>query len=72
MATTVLRPQSVPPLPHYIPANEDTRIPQAQLGWMRTTPRDTPIEEMKARLKEDGYVHVKRVIPRDDVLKMRE
>jgi hypothetical protein len=72
MTAEVLHPQLVPTLPNYLPANDKTEVPQAQLGWLRPTPRDTPISEMRARLDQDGYVLVKGVIPREDVLKMRE
>lgn len=43
-----------------------------QLGWLRPTPKDTPVEEMRKRLEEDGYLFVKRLIPRNDVLKVRK
>ncbi|KAI9714488.1 MAG: hypothetical protein M1820_000449 [Bogoriella megaspora] len=41
-------------------------------GWMMPTPIDTPIEEMRRRFDEHGYVWVKNIIPRDDVLDMRQ
>ncbi|KAL9109137.1 MAG: hypothetical protein Q9227_006228 [Pyrenula ochraceoflavens] len=47
------------------------RVEQPQLGWLRETSTDTPVEEMRRRLEEDGYVFVKGAIPRQDVLKMR-
>jgi hypothetical protein len=72
MAVDILNPQPAQSLPQYLPANDNTKIPKAQLGWLRPTSRATPISEMKARLEEDGYVFVKGVIPREDVLKMRE
>ncbi len=42
------------------------------VGWMRETARDTPLEEMRRRFDTDGYVLVKGLIPREDVLDMRE
>ncbi|KIW64175.1 hypothetical protein PV04_09128 [Phialophora macrospora] len=47
-------------------------IPRPTLGWLRETPADTPLEEIRRRLFEDEYVFVKGLLPRDDVLKMRE
>lgn len=42
------------------------------VGWLRETPIDTPLEEMRKRFNEDGYVFVKNVMPREDVLDMRQ
>ena len=42
------------------------------VGWMQETPIDTPMEEMRRRFDEDGYIFVKNVMPREDVLDMRE
>lgn len=42
------------------------------VGWMRTTPVNTPLEEMRRRFDEDGYIFCKNVMPRADVLGMRE
>ncbi|EXJ55643.1 hypothetical protein A1O7_08572 [Cladophialophora yegresii CBS 114405] len=47
-------------------------IPQPMLGWLRETPADTPLEEIRRRLFEDEYVFVKGLLPRDDVLRTRE
>jgi phytanoyl-CoA hydroxylase len=75
MAATVLSPLSQYPislpLPDNIQANQG-RVPQPQLGWLRPTSADTPIEEMRRRLGEDDYLFVKGLIPRPDVLQMRE
>ncbi|KAJ9639121.1 hypothetical protein H2204_004029 [Knufia peltigerae] len=46
-------------------------IPQSRLGWLRPTPADTPIEEIRRRLEEDEYVFVKGLLPREDVLETR-
>lgn len=43
-----------------------------QVGTLRPTPLDTPIEEARRRYEEDGYVFVKGLLPREDVLKARE
>src|ERR1700761_2450827 len=42
------------------------------VGWMKETPIDTPLEEMRRRFNEDGYIFVKNLMPREDVLDMRE
>ena len=42
------------------------------VGWLRETSVDTPVGEMRARFDEDGYVFIKGLIPREDVLDMRE
>ncbi|KAK4934288.1 hypothetical protein LTR10_024399 [Elasticomyces elasticus] len=47
-------------------------VPRSQLGWLRCTPVDTPITEMRRRLFQDEYVFVKGLLPREDVLKMRQ
>ena len=40
--------------------------------WMKETPIDTPLDEIRRRFNEDGYVFVKNVMPREDVLDMRQ
>ena len=40
--------------------------------WMLETPITTPLEEVRRRFEEDGYIFVKNVMPREDVLDMRE
>jgi len=47
-------------------------LEDAGVGWMKPTTIDTPREEMIRRFEEDGYVWVKNVMPREDVLDMRE
>ena len=42
------------------------------VGWMRPTAKDTPISEIRKRFAEDGYVFVKNLLPRKDVLKVRK
>jgi phytanoyl-CoA hydroxylase len=69
MATAVLSPTQTA-LPHQLAANSG-HVPHSQLGWLRPTSIDTPIEEMRRRLDTDNYVFVKGVIPREDVLRMR-
>ncbi|KIW82326.1 hypothetical protein Z517_05353 [Fonsecaea pedrosoi CBS 271.37] len=67
----VTSPTDTKPLPPTVGAIQGS-IPQSMLGWLRETPSETPIEEIRRRLFEDEYVFVKGLVPRDDVLKMRE
>ncbi|KAL8689959.1 MAG: hypothetical protein Q9218_004491 [Villophora microphyllina] len=53
-------------------SNQGAYVDPSSTGWMRATPYNTPLEEMRKRFKEDGYVWVKNVIPREDVYDMRE
>lgn len=47
-------------------------LDEPAIGWLRETPLTTPIEEMRKRYIEDGYVFLKKLIPRDDVLDVRK
>jgi phytanoyl-CoA hydroxylase len=46
-------------------------IDEQHIGRLRPTPKETPIPELKRRLSEDGYLFVKNLIPREDVLHVR-
>lgn len=74
MATAILSPRSHiftdQPLPQQIKANKGY-VEGTQLGWLKPTTMDTPLEEMRRRLKEDDYVYLKGALPREDVLEMR-
>lgn len=50
----------------------DGKLPTDQILQLRPTTLDTPIEEVRKRYEEDGYVFIKGLIPRQDVLKARE
>ena len=66
---------SFEPLDQAVPrirSNEGDFIAQKSLGWMRPTSSDTSLDEMRRRFEHDGYLLVKGLIPRDDVLDMRE
>ena len=58
-------------LPHGLGQNGG-RVDLFQIGFLRPTPPSMPVEEMRRRLNEDGYLFVKGVIPREDVLQARE
>ena len=53
-------------------SNYGAFLDEQTVGWMKETPVDTPLEEMRRRFDEDGYVWVKNVMPREDVLDMRQ
>lgn len=61
-------PQELPKLR----SNHGKYLDPASIGAMRATPADTSIEEIRRRFNEDGYVWMKGVMPREDVLDMRE
>ncbi|KAJ5132633.1 hypothetical protein N7448_006791 [Penicillium atrosanguineum] len=42
------------------------------IDLLRPTPSSLPMEEMRERIKQDGYLFVKGLIPREDVLDARE
>lgn len=48
------------------------RVSTEHVGLLRPTPASLPVNEMRERLKQDGYLFVKGVIPREDVLDARE
>ncbi|KAK5169901.1 uncharacterized protein LTR77_005879 [Saxophila tyrrhenica] len=52
-------------LPTKLRANRGT-IHQDRLGWLKPTPY-----EVRERLEHDGYVWIKGLLPREDVLEMR-
>ena len=65
---SVLRTQLAP---SGIGANQGI-IEDGHVGWLRPTAKDTPLSEIRKRFEEDGYVFVKGLIPREDVMKVRE
>ncbi|ETN37392.1 uncharacterized protein HMPREF1541_08383 [Cyphellophora europaea CBS 101466] len=70
MATADVLLPATQPLPSHLAANTG-HVPRSQLGWLRPTTSDTSIDEMRRRLSTDGYLYVKNLLPRADVLKMR-
>ncbi|KAG4424080.1 hypothetical protein IFR04_002776 [Cadophora malorum] len=49
----------------------DGHLPPESMGLLKPTTLDTPIEEIQRRYKEDGYVFVKGLVPREDILQAR-
>lgn len=50
-------------------SNQGPRVP-AQ--WLRPTTKDTTFDEMRRKLRTDGYVYVKNVLPREEVQRVRK
>ena len=53
-------------------SNQGSEVGSASTGWMLPTSLSIPTSEMRARYNRDGYVWIKNLIPRGDVLDMRE
>ncbi|KAK4539808.1 hypothetical protein LTR36_010342 [Oleoguttula mirabilis] len=64
----VYEPQQLPKLR----SNYGAYLDRTSVGWMKETPIDTPLEEMRRRFDEDGYIFVKGVMPREDVYDVRQ
>ena len=75
MATTTLTTEKTFPAikvtGHGIRSNEGT-IDDQYLNQLRPTSKETPLAEMQKRLSEDGYLFLKHLIPKADVLKVRK
>lgn len=50
----------------------DGILPAESIGILTPTTLDTPLAELQRRYKEDGYLLVKNVLPREDVLRVRQ
>lgn len=55
----------------YLYVNDGLLAPE-EVGWLRSSYPDEPIEELRARYEKDGFLLLKGVLPREDVLKARE
>lgn len=53
-------------------SNTGSALKPDTLGWMRESSSSLPLEELKTRFREDGYIFIKGLIPRKDVLDVRE
>ncbi|KAM0323970.1 hypothetical protein ACHAQA_008552 [Verticillium albo-atrum] len=56
---------------HQFFVNDGPLAPE-NIGLIRATTLDTPIEEIRRRYKEDGHLLLKGVLPREDVLRVRQ
>ena len=52
--------------------SEGAQIDPKTVSWLKPTPNDTPLSEIRSRYERDGYVWLKTIMPRDAVLKIRE
>jgi phytanoyl-CoA hydroxylase len=50
----------------------DGLLRPSQVGKLKESSPDLPMEELRRRYNEDGYVYLKGLLPRDNVLKARE
>ncbi|KAA8646938.1 hypothetical protein EYZ11_005679 [Aspergillus tanneri] len=48
------------------------RVDLTHVGLLRPSPSTLPLEEMRHRFQEDGYLFVKGLLPREEVLDVRE
>ena len=51
--------------------NYGSHIDPSMVGWLLPTSKDTPLDEIRHRYLRDGYVWMKGIIPKEDVLDMR-
>jgi phytanoyl-CoA hydroxylase len=82
MAAAALQPTPVPAhelvldnSPKSLPklrSNYGPYLDSSSVGLLNPTPADTPLEGMHRRFDRDGYLYIKHLIPRSDVLDVRE
>lgn len=53
-------------------SNQGNPIDPTSTAWMQSVTTDTPKADMRTRYNRDGYLWVRNLIPREDVLDMRE
>ena len=53
-------------------SNHGKHVSEASTGWMQSVDCNMPMDEMRERYEKEGYLWVKNLIPREDVLDMRE
>ena len=73
MSTTVTIAKTATPSDRTVPVvgSNQGKVDPQYIKWLRPTPRDTPLDEMRKRLADDGYLFVKGLLPREDVLNVR-
>jgi phytanoyl-CoA hydroxylase len=47
------------------------QIPNHHLSWLPSLPADAPIEDIRAAYERDGVVHIRGLLPRQEVLGVR-
>ncbi|KAI9731685.1 MAG: hypothetical protein M1834_004474 [Cirrosporium novae-zelandiae] len=50
----------------------DGPLQPSQIGYLKPSSPDLPLDELRRRLQQDGYLFVKGLLPRDAVLKARQ
>jgi len=53
-------------------ANQGDYVDKDSVSRMQPTPSSAPLEEIRKRYENDGYVWLKHLIPREHVYDMRE
>ncbi|KAH8812420.1 hypothetical protein F5884DRAFT_820310 [Xylogone sp. PMI_703] len=62
--------QEEPPIPQlYV---NDGPLEPERVGRLRPSYPDEPVEELRKRYRQDGYLFLKGLLPRDDVMKARK
>lgn len=67
-----LKAQSSSGLCPPICSNDGGFINQEFLGWMKPSNPYEPLAELRRRFQNDGYLFVKGLLPKEDVLNVRE
>ncbi|RMZ67156.1 phytanoyl- hydroxylase [Pyrenophora seminiperda CCB06] len=67
-----LSPEDVPSFQGERLYVNDGLLRASQVGQLRESPANLPMEELRRRYQEDGYVFLKGLLPRSDVLAARE
>ena len=60
---------------HEIPklrSNYGREVEPVSISWMKESPATLSLDELRSRFHQDGYIFVKGLISRDDILDMRE
>ncbi|KAK5680702.1 hypothetical protein LTR17_027541 [Elasticomyces elasticus] len=64
----VYEPQQLPKLR----SNYGGYLDQSSVGWLKKTSADTSLDGMRMRFEEDGYLFTKGLVPREDILDVRQ
>lgn len=61
-------PEDVPT----IRSSQGKDVDSSSVSWMEPVDLWTPLKEMRKRYNREGYIWIKNLLPREDVLAMRE
>ncbi|KAK5685695.1 hypothetical protein LTR17_027008 [Elasticomyces elasticus] len=53
-------------------SNYGEHLNQSSIGWLKKTPADTSLDEMRTSFEADGYLFIKGLVAREDVLNVRK